>query len=429
MCEIDDREERTEEEHNHPRVPLQGKFYIADPPQQTALSYQGPHEEEGKSTTEYPSSASPRDVNGKSRRLSIEEDFSYSRILRPRLPTHPPSYDSAMQTRVVEQKRAPTMALATETLSSEKLPEYSTDIHLEGVFTMKLEINDTTKRAEDRQWRMVYVVLRGTALSIYDVKKQWSWGRPGSAASELSADNPTWIKPRKLEKSYSLLYSDAGIAADYKKRRYVIRVRAETDQFLLSCVELGTFVGWLNGLLAAIEIARPIDDRDFPRDQSIPRIERIRWLRGQSLSTVDHSRLSEKHEVLEEMENGMSTSREPSHLVSQGDIAGESSTTHQDTVIPRSSATSKQNESIDPETGKWSPRHEWSVTHDHLYAKLCYSNLLFRSPRKSNYVISEGKQWYVDWSTGRMVRVLPPGYVELEDFGPWQIVKTESRRI
>lgn len=63
-----------------------------------------------------------------------------------------------------------------------------------------------------------------------------------------------------------------------------------------------------------------------------------------------------------------------------------------------------------------------------LYAKLCYSNLLFRSPRRSNYIISKGKQWFVDWATGRMVRVLPPDYGE-DVSGPWQFVHTENMRI
>ncbi|KAK8034766.1 PH domain-containing protein [Apiospora rasikravindrae] len=49
-----------------------------------------------------------------------------------------------------------------------------------------------------------------------------------------------------------------------------------------------------------------------------------------------------------------------------------------------------------------------------IYAKLCYSPLLFRSPRKSNYVVVQGSKWCVDWTTGRMVRVLPPGYFDSE---------------
>lgn len=209
----------------------------------------------------------------------------------------------------------------------------------------------------------------------------------------------------------------------------MIRIRAETDQFLLSCVELETFVTWLNGLLAALDVAPPLEDRDFPRDQSITRMERMYWLRGQSPSGANYHRILGEQQVLEEMENVNATPGDPSDLISQGDIAGDGTSTRRDTVMPQLSTTSQQNESIDPETGKWSPRHGWSVTDDYLYAKLCYSNLLFKSPRKSNYVISKGKQWYVDWATGRMVRVLPPAYGGLDYFGPWGFVKIGSRRI
>jgi hypothetical protein len=95
----------------------------------------------------------------------------------------------------------------------------------------------------------------------------------------------------------------------------------------------------------------------------------------------------------------------------------------------RLSTSSYPNSSVDPHTGKWFPEHKWSSAHDLLYAKLCYSNLLFRSPRKSNYIISKGKQWFVDWATGKMVRVLPPTYGEIEFFGPWQVIHTENPRI
>ncbi len=64
-----------------------------------------------------------------------------------------------------------------------------------------------------------------------------------------------------------------------------------------------------------------------------------------------------------------------------------------------------------------------------VYAKLCYGNLLFKSPRKSNYIIMKGKQFFVDWATGKMIRVNPPRYGEVELFGPWQIVRVENTRL
>lgn len=98
----------------------------------------------------------------------------------------------------------------------EELPSYTSSIAIEGIFHKKHEIEDTTKRAEDRQWHTVAVVLNGTALSIYNTKKDWGWGKARDGPS-ISPDNPPWIRKAKLEKTYSLLHADAGIAADYKK--------------------------------------------------------------------------------------------------------------------------------------------------------------------------------------------------------------------
>lgn len=102
-------------------------------------------------------------------------------------------------------------------VSPEPLPGYSSSIDLEGIFTKKHEIEDTTKRAEDRRWHTTYVTLTGTALNFYKVKKNRTWGRTPQDGPKISPDNPPWMRKGKLEKSYSLLYADAGIAADYKK--------------------------------------------------------------------------------------------------------------------------------------------------------------------------------------------------------------------
>ena len=247
------------------------------------------------------------------------------------------------------------------------------------------------------------------------------------------------------------------------RRRHVIRVRAETDQFLLSCIELGTFLKWLDMLFAAIDVAAPIDERDFPRDQSIPRIQRIRWYRGQSPTRRPSIPLSPRSpdapsppgpssEEAGPSRRPSTTPSEPappSHrqtleqVINEDEEAVDQNNDNDDQnhepdhvrrdrereLFARLSTTSYPNEAIDYLTGKWAPTHHWSDAHDMLYAKLCYSALLFKSPRKSNYIINKGKKWFVDWATGKMVRVLPPGYGEVELFGPWQVIHTENMRI
>lgn len=186
----------------------------------------------------------------------------------------------------------------------------------------------------------------------------------------------------------------------------MIRLRLEDHQFLLSCVELETFIRWLDHLNAAIAIAEPIDERSLPRDQTIPRVMRIRWLREQ-YPTIPNTDM----------------------------LAGLASDPASDIGLPTPEATRnlghtpRLHDHVDPETGKWAPRHCWTSVHGLLYAKLCYSILLFKSPRKSNYVVSGGKRWFVDWNTGRIVRVLPPPYHELELSGPWNVLDGYENRL
>ncbi|KAF9767738.1 hypothetical protein IL306_015054 [Fusarium sp. DS 682] len=368
---------------------------------------------------------SPSYAFGLQRRSSIDEDM-FNQYLLASKSSQPPSYSFSVRApkpshssgkEGIGGTRALTSDQGIAPVQHETLPEYYCDIDLESVFMCKMEIEHTTKRADDRQWRMIYATLHGTALNIYSVKRSWQW-RHDKGHSNVNPDNPPWIFKGRLEKSYSLMHSECGIAADYRKRRYVIRLRVEADQFLISSVQLETFIAWLDGLNAAINVASPIEDRDFPPDMSIPRIQRIRWFRGHEPSPIldlDH---------LSQTDSGQ--------LIGDDSISGlsETATATLPNLESRWNPTdSFTNDSIDADIGKWAPQHKWSRAQDMLYAKLCYSNLLFKSPRKSNFIIFKRKRWYVDWSTGRMVRVLPPAYAEIDYTGPWQVVRTDNRLI
>ncbi|KHN99613.1 Pleckstrin-domain containing protein [Metarhizium album ARSEF 1941] len=352
------------------------------------------------------------------RRYSMEEDLHYNRVMaapRRRLSQPEACEPYPNDSDVGEENPGPgrrkgsravfDQSNETEGEGTESLPNYQSSLYIEGVFSKKHEIENTTKRAEDRHWHTRFVTLNGTALNVYTVKKDWGWGRSRDGPS-ICPDNPPWVRKSKLEKSYSLIHADAGIAADYTKRRYVIRIRAETDQFLLSCIELATFVKWLEALFAAIDVAAPIDDRDFPRDMSIPRIQRIRWFQGQSpalpgyATSVEQSRNNETSEEGPELSNtttraGASTGSSSASALRPAPVpqppqeASSNAPPRMEPLSRRLSTSSYPNPSVDPHTGKWFPEHRWSNAHDLLYAKLCYSNLLFRSPRKSNYIISK----------------------------------------
>jgi len=240
------------------------------------------------------------------------------------------------------------------------------------------------------------------------------------------------------------------------RKRFVIRIRAEADQFLIACNTIETFVLWLQSLFAAIDLAAPLDDRDLPRDLSIPRPRRRRADRGADRAAQE---LREQQELLaRDYPNLATASTSTSSLVSDLDdtesvdvqlvtpallnVRPPSPAPSETRVRPgllsaasrsrlfqqhgpavpynsrsnsrsnsgTSSFTSSTNPSL-TESGKWRPQHQWTPFYDMLYAKRCMAILTSRSPRKSNLVIMKGKRWVVDWSTGRL-KAWRPGMEE-----------------
>lgn len=167
----------------------------------------------------------------------MEEDLRYNRIMgaTQRRPSHPPPYRpsspepypdlGSRERKGARLSKGKGIAVVSPRESAvddddqerlEQLPNYQSTVSIEGVFAKKHEIENTTKRAEDRHWHTAFVTLNGTALNVYHVKKDWGWGKTRDGPT-ICPDNPPWVRRSKLEKSYSLLHADAGIAADYTK--------------------------------------------------------------------------------------------------------------------------------------------------------------------------------------------------------------------
>ncbi|KZF25085.1 hypothetical protein L228DRAFT_61276 [Xylona heveae TC161] len=152
---------------------------------------------------------------------------------------------------------------------AELLPCYSCSLSAEAVFPMKKELHSQFRTAGSRQWNKVYVVLRGTMLNVHRVKHVGH--HPFGHGPEPDAEDPLrGVAAGQLIRSYTLQHAEVGIAVDYKKLPSVIRIRAETDQFLLSCGTVEIFLHWLEQLNAAISLALPLDERTLPSYRTLP---------------------------------------------------------------------------------------------------------------------------------------------------------------
>lgn len=94
-----------------------------------------------------------------------------------------------------------------------------------------------------------------------------------SSTTSLSPTSHPLPEPdeRDLIRAYSLQRAESGLASDYTKRKNVVRVRMEGEQFLLQCVDVQGVVEWIEGLQAATNIALDLDERPMPKGPIFPR--------------------------------------------------------------------------------------------------------------------------------------------------------------
>lgn len=71
--------------------------------------------------------------------------------------------------------------------------------------------------------------------------------------------------------SLSAQGGDVGIAADYKRRSFVLRLRLEGRQFLLATRSTLAMLFWLDRVNEAIAISQPLESRKEPRVPARPR--------------------------------------------------------------------------------------------------------------------------------------------------------------
>ncbi|KAG5723964.1 hypothetical protein E4T56_gene11277 [Termitomyces sp. T112] len=140
-------------------------------------------------------------------------------------------------------------------------------------------------------WNPLLLYNSGAAgSSVGDVDRgSFSSRRPGSslahshAPSVSSAHSPTPSiaahaidNPKDLLRMYTMQNAESGLGNDYIKRKNVIRVRAEGEQFLLQAKDVADVVTWIEVLQASANIALDLDERLMPKGPLFPRRRRRR---------------------------------------------------------------------------------------------------------------------------------------------------------
>ncbi|GAA5851213.1 hypothetical protein JCM8547_004169 [Rhodosporidiobolus lusitaniae] len=271
--------------------------------------------------------ASPADA-----RTSRPTTATTSRLHRPRsmyeLRVAPPEYTAPLYRRPGLDQ--PQVIQPREEEGNEGLPAYSCAVHIEGFMPRKMEFTAPGVQAKDRAWKRQYVVLHGTSIKIYKFdlrthpiagEEDWSVipaaivgledgppplhfhegeygvGKDGNAnglgplhshkfplsigdakakAKSRILEGSTAAAQNQLLRHYSLQNAESGLAADYLKRKHVVRVRAEGEQFLLQAKDDRGVIDLIEALQAATNVALDLDARPLPKFITLPRRRRRR---------------------------------------------------------------------------------------------------------------------------------------------------------
>ncbi|PNS21481.1 hypothetical protein CAC42_1260 [Sphaceloma murrayae] len=199
----------------------------------------------------------------------------------------PPSYSNA-----VRQARFPPSPRHLDN-GNEILPKYTCTVFKEGPMQMRLESCSPFLILPFQEWRPVYVILQGTQLNIHKLKSTVV-----GKAQAFSAG--------RLLRKYTLQHAEIGLAPDIAhsvlvptcrlaslippmarrrahekdpelfrvEHQYGLRIRSELDQFVLTYAAEDQIMSWINHVSAGIDIAAPIDERNMPRQCTMPRRRR-----------------------------------------------------------------------------------------------------------------------------------------------------------
>jgi hypothetical protein len=350
--------------------------------------------------------------------------------------TTPPTYACATSPQTLTWLNTKASVEAAAVRSEKAPPAYTCTVERQGIMGVKQELSSVFEIARTREWQDVYVVLRGTQLVLHRLK---------SPSMLSKSRTPT---QGKVIKTYSLQHAEVGVAADFKRtaltprspfahlvpasaraklyetdphlfetvREHVLRLRLETEQFLLCAKSQSELLTWVEQLCAAIDISPPIEDRSEPRYRSLPR-------RNRRQRVIDGSRLGENLEGLSSLDAGRRIIAEQEAIIRQlypqlaNATSEQSSNTHgadpdreefdpEDVRFPsRRSASSSASRSdsrdgegsseegsVDSDDPKNAPVARSSRSQVLRYRKRCAPALLASSPRVSDVVFSSGRR-------------------------------------
>lgn len=216
-------------------------------------------------------------------------------------PVSPPPYSFA------HQNGASTRFPIYEQPETYVLPSYSPTIYKITLVLRKVEFVSPYEASGNRTWRNLIMELNSTQVNFYTMdglpildraknfnsKKNYRINEIEHSfiVNTLYNEPLKYLTPENLVKSYSLQHAKLGIPIDYKKRKYCLRLRMETEQMIVQFPSLVEMIDWSNFLSTGINVSLDLDTREAPKDRTVPRRRRRRNNRHRSYSDSELMRM------------------------------------------------------------------------------------------------------------------------------------------
>ncbi|GMF07363.1 unnamed protein product [Ambrosiozyma monospora] len=204
--------------------------------------------------------------------------LEFFQLIEPE-PVFPPQYEC------ISLPSKPRATWPSELEGQETLPSYTPTVYKMLSLQRKLEWITPYELSPNRQWKHVILELNSTQLNVYGNDRQLApiyansgainLTKPDQFKSRLTNDfdlrQRCFYKERgllskdNLVRSYSLQYGRIGIALDYKKRKNVVRLRLETEQFLLEFPTTQSMIEWYCCIGLGIDNALDLNRREMPK--------------------------------------------------------------------------------------------------------------------------------------------------------------------
>lgn len=200
-------------------------------------------------------------------------------------PCFPPTYTAANATGTV---RYPVY----DRVETYELPNYSPSIYHVALVLRKVEWLSPYEPSPIRSWKNLVMELNSTQLNFYAIdnlpllsrvkksktKKYYEFTQIENdyILNALKQKPGEYLTSKRLVKSYSLQFAKFGLPVDYKKKNNCLRVRAETEQFLIHFNSIDEMISWANYLSIGINVSLDIEKRPMPTDRTVPRRRRNR---------------------------------------------------------------------------------------------------------------------------------------------------------